>query len=39
MPYTEEELKSYQFHLDRIENQRQKYQDYLEDQDDDDDDL
>jgi len=31
MPYTEEELKSYQFHLDRIENQRQKYQDYLED--------
>ena len=31
MPYTEEELKSYQFHLDRIENQRQKYQDYLAD--------
>ena len=31
MPYTEEELKSYQFYLDRIENQRQKYTDYLSD--------
>ena len=31
MPYTEEELKSYQFYLDRIENQRQKYTDYFSD--------
>jgi hypothetical protein len=32
MPYTKEELKTYQYHLNRAENQRQKYQDYLDDQ-------
>ena len=31
MPYTKEELKAYQFHLDRVQNQRQKYNDYLDD--------
>ena len=31
MPYTKEELKAYQFHLDRVQNQRQKYNDYLTD--------
>ena len=31
MPYTKEELKAYQFHLDRVQNQRQKYIDYLDD--------
>lgn len=31
MPYNKEELKAYQFHLDRVQNQRQKYIDYLDD--------
>jgi len=30
MPYTKEELTAYQFHLDRVQNQRQKYNDYLD---------
>ena len=32
MPYTKEELKTYQYYLNRVEDQRQKYQDYLDDQ-------
>jgi len=31
MPYTKEELKAYQFHLDRVQNQRLKYNEYLDD--------
>ena len=32
MPYTKEELETYQYYLNRVEDQRQKYQDYLDDQ-------